>query len=52
MWPCVFVTTDVINEYFGKVMVRRLSILMALFLGYHYFILFLFFIFLFYILFY
>lgn len=36
MWPCVFITTDVTNEYFGKLMVRRLSYLMAVFLGYIY----------------
>eukprot|EP00026_Physarum_polycephalum_P011435 Phypoly_transcript_11661.p2 GENE.Phypoly_transcript_11661~~Phypoly_transcript_11661.p2 ORF type:complete len:171 (+),score=21.75 Phypoly_transcript_11661:120-632(+) len=35
MWPCVFITTDVTNEYFGKLMVRRLSYLMAVFLGAH-----------------
>lgn len=34
MWPFVFLTTDVTNEYFGKRMVRRLSYLMACFLGY------------------
>jgi len=29
IWPVVFITTDVINEYFGKVGVRRISFLTA-----------------------
>lgn len=29
LWPVVFVTTDVINEYFGKSVVRKISFLAA-----------------------
>lgn len=29
LWPIVFITTDIINEYFGRAGVRRLSILGA-----------------------
>lgn len=34
IWPFVFVTTDIINEYFGKKGVRRISFLTALFIIY------------------
>lgn len=34
IWPVVFLTTDVINEYFGKVGVRRISFLTVAFIGY------------------
>jgi hypothetical protein len=33
-WPVVFVTTDLINEYFGRKGVRRLSILTAVMISY------------------
>jgi queuosine precursor transporter len=33
-WPIVFVTTDIINEYFGRRGVRRLTILAAVMIGY------------------
>lgn len=34
IWPMVFITTDVINEYFGKAGVRRISFLTAGFIAY------------------
>ena len=34
IWPVVFLTTDVINEYFGKEGVRRISFLTAGLIGY------------------
>lgn len=34
IWPIVFVLTDVINEYFGKKGVRKISFLTAAFIGY------------------
>lgn len=34
LWPIVFVTTDIINEYFGKKGVRRISFLTAFFIAY------------------
>ncbi|HXA01692.1 MAG TPA: queuosine precursor transporter [Cytophagaceae bacterium] len=34
VWPIVFITTDIINEYFGKVAVRRISYMTAIFLMY------------------
>jgi uncharacterized integral membrane protein (TIGR00697 family) len=34
LWPVVFVTTDLINEYFGRVGVRRLTFLAAGMIGY------------------
>ena len=34
IWPIVFVTTDIINEYFGKKGVRRISFLTAGFITY------------------
>jgi hypothetical protein len=34
IWPVVFITTDIINEYFGKKGVRKISFLTALFIIY------------------
>ncbi|MDZ7607441.1 MAG: queuosine precursor transporter [Cyclobacteriaceae bacterium] len=34
IWPVVFITTDVINEYFGKKGVRKISFLTALLIAY------------------
>jgi len=34
IWPIVFVTTDVINEYFGKEGVRKISFLTVYLIGY------------------
>ncbi|HSH66112.1 MAG TPA: queuosine precursor transporter [Bacteroidia bacterium] len=39
-WPVVFLTTDLINEYFGKDGVRRLSIITASLIAYAFIILF------------
>jgi len=33
-WPVVFLTTDIINEYYGKPAVRRLSLLAAVMIAY------------------
>lgn len=33
-WPVVFITTDLINEYFGKPAVKRLTILTSLLISY------------------
>lgn len=38
-WPIVFVTTDLINEYFGQKGVRKLSIITACLIAYCFFIL-------------
>ncbi len=38
-WPVVFVTTDLINEYFGKRGVQRLSIITAFLIAYCFFVL-------------
>lgn len=38
IWPFVFVTSDIINEYFGKAGVRRISFLTAGFVGYSFLI--------------
>ena len=38
-WPIVFITTDLINEYFGPKGVRRLSILTACLIAYAFIIL-------------
>ncbi|GAA4457660.1 queuosine precursor transporter [Nibrella saemangeumensis] len=38
IWPFVFITSDVINEYFGKAGVRRISFLTAGFIAYSFFI--------------
>jgi uncharacterized integral membrane protein (TIGR00697 family) len=34
IWPIVFITTDIINEYFGKKGVRKISFLTAFFIAY------------------
>lgn len=34
IWPVVFITTDIINEYFGKKGVRQISFLTAAFIAY------------------
>jgi hypothetical protein len=34
IWPVVFITTDIINEYFGKKGVRRISFLTVYFISY------------------
>ncbi|UCS92806.1 queuosine precursor transporter [Echinicola marina] len=34
LWPVVFITTDIINEYFGKKGVRKISFLTAAFVAY------------------
>lgn len=38
-WPIVFITTDLVNEYFGKRGVRRLTFLTAAMLAYTYIVL-------------
>ncbi|MFQ3213009.1 MAG: putative integral membrane protein (TIGR00697 family) [Marivirga sp.] len=40
IWPVVFITTDIINEYFGKKGVRRISLLTALFITYAFVVIF------------
>ncbi|MES2730507.1 MAG: queuosine precursor transporter [Bacteroidota bacterium] len=34
IWPVVFITSDIINEYFGKAGVRRISYLTVMFIAY------------------
>ena len=34
IWPIVFITTDIINEYFGKAGVRKISIFTAILIAY------------------
>lgn len=34
IWPVVFITTDIINEYYGKIGVRKISYITALFIAY------------------
>lgn len=41
IWPVVFITTDVINEYFGKKGVRKISFLSAFLISYIFVIIFL-----------
>ncbi len=41
IWPMVFITTDVINEYFGKKGVRKISFLTALLIAYIFVVIFL-----------
>ncbi|MBX2963434.1 MAG: queuosine precursor transporter [Cyclobacteriaceae bacterium] len=41
IWPIVFITTDLINEYFGKPGVKRISYLTALLIAYSFVIIFL-----------
>ncbi|HET8860524.1 queuosine precursor transporter [Marivirga sp.] len=38
IWPIVFITTDIINEYFGKKGVRTISFLTAIFIVYSFFV--------------
>lgn len=38
VWPFVFITSDLINEYYGKAGVRRISFLTAGFVGYSFLI--------------
>lgn len=38
IWPVVFITTDVINEYFGKRGVRKISFLTAFLIAYIFFV--------------
>ena len=38
-WPIVFVTTDLINEYFGEKGVKRLSLITAGLIAYTFFVL-------------
>ncbi len=40
-WPVVFITTDLVNEYFGKAGVRRLTLLTAVMIGYAFIVLYL-----------
>ncbi len=40
VWPVVFITTDVINEYFGKKGVRKISIITAILISYAFVIIF------------
>ena len=37
IWPVVFITTDIINEYFGKDGVRKISILTAILIAFVFF---------------
>lgn len=41
IWPIVFITTDVINEYFGKKGVRKISFLTAFLIAYIFLVIFL-----------
>ncbi len=41
IWPIVFITTDIINEYFGKQGVKRISYLTAAFIAYVFFVIYL-----------
>ncbi len=41
IWPVVFITTDIINEYFGKKGVRRISFLAAGLIAYSFLVIFL-----------
>ncbi len=40
IWPVVFITSDLINEYFGKPGVKRISYLAAFFIGYSFIVIF------------
>jgi queuosine precursor transporter len=40
IWPVVFITTDLINEYFGKPGVKRISYLAAILIAYAFIVLF------------
>lgn len=39
LWPVVFISTDIINEYFGKSGVKQISILTAVLIAYMFFVL-------------
>lgn len=41
IWPIVFITSDLINEYFGKPGVKRISYLAAFFIAYSFIVIFL-----------
>jgi conserved hypothetical integral membrane protein len=41
IWPVVFITSDLINEYFGKPGVKRISYLAAIFIAYSFVVIFL-----------
>ncbi len=41
IWPVVFITSDIINEYFGPAGVRRISVLTAVFIAYAFIIIYL-----------
>ena len=41
IWPVVFITSDLINEYFGQPGVKRISYLTALLIGYSFVVIFL-----------
>ena len=41
IWPVVFLTTDIINEYYGKEGVKKISFLTAGFIAYMFFVIFL-----------
>ncbi|WP_194774545.1 queuosine precursor transporter [Pararhodonellum marinum] len=38
IWPVVFITTDIINEYYGKKGVRKISFITAFFIAYVFFV--------------
>ncbi|EOZ93601.1 Putative preQ0 transporter [Indibacter alkaliphilus LW1] len=38
IWPIVFITTDIINEYYGKKGVRKISFITAFFIAYIFFV--------------
>ena len=40
IWPLVFVFSDIVNEYFGKEGVRKMSFLTAILIGYSFFVIF------------
>lgn len=40
IWPIVFITSDIINEYFGRRGVRRISFITAIMIGYSFLIIF------------
>jgi uncharacterized integral membrane protein (TIGR00697 family) len=40
IWPLVFIFSDIVNEYFGKEGVRKISFLAALLIGYSFFVIF------------
>jgi queuosine precursor transporter len=41
IWPVVFITSDIINEYFGPAGVKRISVLTAIFIAYAFIIIYL-----------